>query len=274
MLVLGRAGTPDYLDEGRADMGALKYGVLKGTVTGHLRDADDDHYQILVNAGGVMHRIAVNVHSSLSPPDLKFQMLTALPKALRDGLGACKIGFSPVKSQPNGIAQDFVRGGVVDPAAFKIVPGNLPGVRNDLKDFLEDSVIASVEEKGALIYAFGARWGPETKADQYFKFIPGNGVHDIHMNQGNDRGHAGDDGVYHDGCLFFYSPKDDAWTGYFMAFQSQTFDTDAVTGHARGADGGPQVPPRKPPRGKKKPHKNPKKKPKRRKTPRTPRRHG
>ena len=24
------------------------YGVLKGTVTGHLRDADDDHYQILV----------------------------------------------------------------------------------------------------------------------------------------------------------------------------------------------------------------------------------
>src|SRR5438552_10372717 len=154
-------------------MGTLKYGVLKGTVTGHLRDADDDHYQILVNAGGVMHRIAVNVHSSLSPPDLKFQTLTTFPKALRDGLTACKVGFSLVKSQPNGIAQDFVRGGIVDPTAFKVVPGNLPGVKNDLKDFLEDSVVASVEEEGALVYAFGAHWGPEKKADQYFKFIPG-----------------------------------------------------------------------------------------------------
>ena len=26
------------------------YGVLKGVVTGHLRDADDDHYQILASA--------------------------------------------------------------------------------------------------------------------------------------------------------------------------------------------------------------------------------
>ena len=42
----------------------INYGVLKGTVTGHLRDADDDHYQILVSAANLMYRIAVNVHSS------------------------------------------------------------------------------------------------------------------------------------------------------------------------------------------------------------------
>lgn len=29
------------------------YGVLKGTVLGHLRHADDDHYQLLVEAGGL-----------------------------------------------------------------------------------------------------------------------------------------------------------------------------------------------------------------------------
>lgn len=214
-------------------MGTLQYGVLKGTVTGHLRDADDDHYQILINANGVMYRIAVNVHSSVSPPDLTFQMLTSLPKALREGLIDCKVGFSPVNSRPGGIAQDFVRGGVVDRTAFKVVPGNIPGVKNDLKDFLEDSVLASIAETRALVYALGARWGPEEKPDQYFKFVPGNGIHDIHMNQGNDRRHAADDGVYHDGCLFFQSPKTDSWTGYFMAFQSQTFDTDPTTGHAR-----------------------------------------
>ena len=42
----------------------VNYGVLKGTVTGHLRDADDDHYQILVSAAKTMYRIAVNVESS------------------------------------------------------------------------------------------------------------------------------------------------------------------------------------------------------------------
>jgi hypothetical protein len=39
---------------------ALNYGVLKGTLSGHLRDADDDHYQILVSAGSTMFRIAIN----------------------------------------------------------------------------------------------------------------------------------------------------------------------------------------------------------------------
>ncbi len=41
-----------------------KYGVLKGTALGHLRDADDDHYQILIKAGATMYRIAVNVKSA------------------------------------------------------------------------------------------------------------------------------------------------------------------------------------------------------------------
>ena len=69
-------------------MAKLNYGVLKGTITGHLRDADDDHYQILVTAANTMFRIAVNVHSSLSPPDLLFQTITSLPDSLRQQLTA------------------------------------------------------------------------------------------------------------------------------------------------------------------------------------------
>ena len=40
------------------------YGVLKGTPVGHLRDADDDHYQILIRAGSTVYRIAANVRSA------------------------------------------------------------------------------------------------------------------------------------------------------------------------------------------------------------------
>ena len=211
---------------------ALLYGVLKGTVAGHLRDADDDHYQILVSAGQAMYRVAVNVHSTLRPPDLRFQALLTLPASLTRALKALPPGFRKLASKPGGLAQDFVRGGLIDVTKFAVVPGDRPGAENDLKDTLEAAVVTAIEQAGSFIYAFGAKWGPETAKDKYFKFTPGAGIHDIHMNQGNDRGHSRDDGIYHDGCLMFHYPSGDD-LALFMAFQSQSFDTDDETGHAK-----------------------------------------
>ena len=105
-----------------------------------------------------------------------------------------------------------------------------PGANNDLKDTMEDAVVNAMALAGSVIYAFGARFGPEKKKDQYFKFAPGNGLHDIHMNQGNDKRHAGDDGVYQDGCLIFQYPNG-KYRAFYMAFQSQSFHTDNKTGH-------------------------------------------
>jgi len=208
----------------------VNYGVLKGTVTGHLRDADDDHYQILVSAAKTMYRIAVNVESSMKPPDLRFQSLTSLPSSLTHDLTLLPPGYKKLPGKPGGIAQDFVRGGIVKIDKFKVVPGNVPGANNDLKDTMEDAVVTAMALAGSVIYAFGARFGPEKKKDQYFKFAPGNGLHDIHMNQGNDKKHAGDDGVYQDGCLIFQYPNG-KYRAFYMAFQSQSFHTDNKTGH-------------------------------------------
>ncbi|MCX6629679.1 MAG: YukJ family protein [Candidatus Solibacter sp.] len=210
---------------------AINYGVLKGTVTGHLRDADDDHYQILVSAGKTMFRIAVNVQSSLQPPELLFQSVTSLPASLTHDLTVLPAGFKKLASKAGGIAQDFVRGGIVKTNKFKVVPGDLPGANNDLKDAMEDAVVAAVGLPGSVIYAFGSKWGPDAKKDQYFQFTPGNGIHDIHMNQGNGKDHASDDGTYHDGCLIFQYP-DGRYRAFYMAFQSQSFHTDDKTGHA------------------------------------------
>jgi uncharacterized protein YukJ len=65
-----------------------RYGVLKGTPVGHLRDADDDHYQILIRAGSTLHRIAVNVKSAApnAPSTLLFLTTTAVPAELKTGL--------------------------------------------------------------------------------------------------------------------------------------------------------------------------------------------
>jgi uncharacterized protein YukJ len=49
-----------------------------------------------------------------------------------------------------------------------------------------------------------------------FGFSPGNGVHDIHMNQGNSQEFRRDDGVWQDGALLLPYPTQDQWVGGFL----------------------------------------------------------
>lgn len=210
-------------------MALKKYGVLKGTVTGHKRDADDDHYQILVSAGNTVQRIAVNVKSSApnAPSTLLFLAQSKLDDSFTQGLQALKAGYTKLPSKPGGLALDYVRNHWFKPSAMKEVPPDAPGVDNDLKDKLESAVVKAVDLEGSTIYAFGEKWGPETdKKDKYFKFLPGNGIHDIHMNQGNSGTYKKDNGAFQDGGLVFEYPGG-KWLAFFFAFQSQTFDTDS-----------------------------------------------
>ena len=204
------------------------YGVLKGTVVGHLRDADDDHYQILVQAGKTLHRIASNVKSAApkAPSTVLFVSATSLPKSLIDALLKLDLGYKKLPSKAGGVALDYVRSGIVKTGSMKPVPPDAPGADNDLKDVLEASIVRAMKEEGSIIYALGAKWGPEKgKPDQYFKFTPGNGIHDIHMNQGNTGKYKKDNGTYQDGALFIQYPQD-KWRAFFFAFQSQSFRTD------------------------------------------------
>lgn len=209
-------------------MPLAKYGVLKASVAGHLRDADDDHYQILVRAGTAMHRVAVNVKSSApkSPSTLLFLAQRKLPEPFTTRLQGLKTGFSKLGARSGGLALDYVRMGWFKPSAMKLVPPDAPGVDNDLKDKLEAAVVEAIGTPGAMLYAFGEKWGPEAeRKDQYFRFLPGNGIHDIHMNQGNDGKYRADNGTWQDGGLVFGFPNG-RWLAFFFAFQSQSFKTD------------------------------------------------
>jgi len=218
-------------------MALKRYGVLKGAVAGHLRDADDDHYQVLVHAGKTVHRIAVNVKSSApnAPSTLLFYASSKLPDAYFKKLRALPVGYTKLPSKAGGAAMDYVRAGWFKPESMKEVPPDAPGVDNDLKDKLEDAVVKAMDQAGTTIYAFGEKWGPEkNKPDQYFRFVPGNGIHDIHMNQGNSGKYKRDNGVYQDGGLAFEYPEG-KWLAFFFAFQSQTFDTDNAGNPRQGA---------------------------------------
>ena len=144
-------------------------------------------------------------------------------------------GFTLLASQPGGMALDFIRANLFDRQQMRPEPASMPGPDNDLADKLDHFVRRAAADPAARLYAFGQRWGPEAGVpDKIFGFLPGNGVHDIHMNQGNSQRFRQDDGVWQDGGLLLHYPAQDQWVGIFLAFQSQAWHTDDQTGHAVG----------------------------------------
>jgi hypothetical protein len=115
------------------------------------------------------------------------------------------------------------------------LPFDVPGLDNDLNEKIDFQVQRALAEEDAMVYAFGERWGPEPDTrDKYFGFKPGNGIHDIHMNQGNSKEFMKDDGVWQDGGMLLHLPSEDRWVAAFLAFQSQCWHTDDSTGHCIG----------------------------------------
>ena len=212
-----------------------RYGVLRGSVVDARREDDSDtpHYQVHVRSDGTSYRIAVNVKSQVSPSELLFLVDDRFRHPVTSGLPGLPHGFTELQREPGSLALDFIRGNLFDRLRLRPLPANLPGPDNDLSDRVEHYVARAGQEHDAEVYAFGERWGPEQdKQDKIFGFVPGNGVHDIHMNQGNDPQFARDDGVWQDGALVFRFPSTDQWVAVFLAFQSQAWHTDDSTGHA------------------------------------------
>ncbi|WP_157349857.1 YukJ family protein, partial [Bacillus sp. EE-W1] len=144
-------------------------------------------------------------------------------------------GFTRIRNNNPEIGIDFIRGKLFDSKQMIPLPNQEVGPDNDLYDKL-NNYIQKAKDKQANIYAFGDIWENEPKEDKYFGFYPGNGIHDIHMNQGNLKRWQGDDGIWQDGALLIhFENKDneskDKWVGIFLAFQSQSWCTDEQ-GHA------------------------------------------
>jgi uncharacterized protein YukJ len=216
-------------------MPLARYGVLAGQVVDRRSEGGTDtpHYQVHVRGGGVEFRVAVNVLSKQHPSELLYLADEAFHHPVVQELPALADGFTLLPSQAGGLALDFIRANLFDRQGMRPVPATAPGPDNDLADKLDHFVQRAAADPAARIYALGQRWGPEaTTRDKVFGFLPGNGVHDIHMNQGNSQQFRRDDGVWQDGGLLLHYPAQDQWVAIFLAFQSQAWHTDDRTGHA------------------------------------------
>jgi uncharacterized protein YukJ len=207
------------------------YSVLKGRpVNNRLATSKTKHYQILISANGQLHRIAVNVRSS-DGSDVAFLVRPGFQHPLTDLWRDLPEGLTPLPSRPGGAALDYIRGNIAQPWEFQPLPLSADGPDNDLNEKIDAYVQRAMADETATVYAFGATWGPEPDtADKYFGFLPGRGIHDIHMNQGNPPGRfAGDNGVWQDGGLVFEFTDPDHWVAVFLKFQSQAWHSDDAT---------------------------------------------
>ena len=228
-------------------MPLTNYGVLKGrAISRRLGSGSSPHYQIhIVDETGTHYRIAINVRSQLAPSELMYYIKPYFVHPLTSTVEALASGFSRLAPNSDSGALDLIRGNLLQPGMMTPLPHDLPGPDNDLNEKLDQIVQRAMADEEALVYAFGERWGPESnKADKYFGFLPGNGIHDIHMNQGNVGSFIKDDGVWQDGGALFHFPLQQQWTAVFLKFQSQSWHTDDRTGHtlAEGEEGEPRNP--------------------------------
>ena len=220
------------------------YGVLKGkAIEVRIGAGQSPHYQVRIVDDTTDYRIAVNVKSQLPPSDVEFVIVEHFEHPITEIVEPLPTGFTKLERKPGSGALDFIRGNLFDRTQMRPLPFSLPGFDNDLNEKVDRVMQRAVADETALVYAFGERWGPEPSVkDKYFGFLPGNGIHDIHMNQGNAAQFVSDDGVYQDGGLLVHFPNQHDWTAVFLKFQSQTWHTDDSTGHRIGAPPPPPPP--------------------------------
>ncbi len=138
-------------------------------------------------------------------------------------LSQLSFGITPLNSAPGTLALDFIREMIAGaPMANRADMALLPKPAQDPQDKLKNAVIALLDEavadsEGAM-YVFGSSYA-DTKGVT--------GIHDIHMNQGNPPGKFEDDnGIWQDGAIFVNLPASDSWKALFIAFQTESWQTD------------------------------------------------
>jgi uncharacterized protein YukJ len=214
-------------------MALNNYGVLVGRgVDRRLATTSNAHYQVHVIDDELDYRIAINVRSKVAPSEVAFLVADRFAHPILDRLSDLERGFHHLERTPQGGGLDYIRGNLFDWRQMRPLPMDAPGDDNDLNDKINHYVQRALADESAVFYAFGERWGPENQKDKIFGFKPNQGIHDIHMNQGNpvDGSFADDNGVWQDGGVMIHFPEQRQWVGVFLKFQSQAIHTDDRTG--------------------------------------------
>src|SRR4051794_39158890 len=98
------------------------YSILKGRAIDFRRGSGQSpHYQVLVNDGTDLYRIAINVESQ-DGSEVQYQVVPHFDPPLLSELADVTSGLHPIASRPGGIALDYIRGNLVQPGDLVPLP--------------------------------------------------------------------------------------------------------------------------------------------------------
>lgn len=204
------------------------YGVWKGkpiryTYETHEEDPRSPHLMLLfTDERHTNPRAAINIKSGdRLDSRLAFWTVAEFQHPLVHRLSSLSPGFQNLvgtnEQGPDGLALDYIRSNLFQQQDGRLLPHDVPGEKNDIIDVLIPILDRAIGSN-ASIFVYGSRFGD------------GKGIHNVHMNQGNPRRWAGDNGVYQDGGIIFQF--EDHWEAVFIGFASQAVDTVDIGGGA------------------------------------------
>jgi uncharacterized protein YukJ len=202
------------------------YGVAVGYPTHYT--AEDSHkdsksphiylyYDDSPDVSRAKNHAAINIKSTSKESRLVYWFYRDFRHPITSELEGLNAGFTDLPSDERG-GLDYIRGNILENNDGTLVEHDLPGANNDIIDYMKPILDNAIAAK-AKTYIFGEPFN--------------NGIHDVHMNQGNAGGFARDNGPYQDGGLLIAFP-DGHWEAVFLAFAVQAIHTNDQTGNAIG----------------------------------------
>lgn len=182
---------------------------------------ENQQFDIAINIASEAHnadvRVLYAIKENITPPQV--EALLSLPLGM----------FDLPKQNITGI--DYVRDQLVTKDEMQLLPLFEPSkpIETQGEEKIKQLVDDFVADPDAMLYAFGHRYEQKnSKPNGAWGFQPDDGIHNIHLNQGNYKGnHDDENGRGEDGALFIYSPKTKTWSAVYVAFQTQSFDNDS-----------------------------------------------
>lgn len=206
------------------------YGVIKGSVQGFTPGSDQfTHFQLILEnpETGDRYQADINVRSKDGSEVLYYCNTDYSGPFVNQLSESLQYGYTPLSSIPNSLAVDYLRSGLFNTS--KMVPLGMESPKNDdLNAFIGAVMSKAKASSDAVVYIFGQYFndsGNQKQTDMQ-QGKPSQGIHDIHMNQGNFGSYERDNGTYQDGAIFVSFPSENNFQAIFLAFQTQSFQTN------------------------------------------------
>jgi uncharacterized protein YukJ len=191
------------------------YSVLKGNPQPGQVTGSHPHFGIPVQTGSGTFTVDVNVQS-FDGSEVLYAIIQNFTPPHAAALLALPNGVTSLSCQPGAFARDYVRESINGAQMISRDAMTLLPIGDDIQDQVATN--QAIQDENSALYAFGSS---NADADG------SSGTHNIHMNQGNPlNSHGQDNGIWQDGALFLYLPSQNQWIAVFLAFQTETWQTD------------------------------------------------